>query len=266
MELIQLIILALVQGITEFLPVSSSAHLILVPEFMAWRDQGLAIDVAVHLGSLAAVIYYLRQDLARILFAGLGSAFQHSSRSHDAKLFWYLMLASMPVLLTGFLARDLVSDYLRVPLVIAGASIGFGLLLWFADIKGGRNRRLESLTLHDAVLIGLAQILALIPGTSRAGITITAALLLGLERKSAARFSLLTAIPVILAAASYELLKLIYNNSALDILSFIVATLFSAISAFITIHFFLKFLDKIGMLPFVIYRLILGLVLIILFI
>ena len=266
MDLIQLIILALIQGITEFLPVSSSAHLILVPLLTDWQDQGLAIDVAAHFGSLFAVVFYLRKDISRILIAGIDSIRNQEVTTQDSRLFWYLAIASLPVLAAGFLLRDFISAYLRDPLIIAYASIGFGLLLWYADAKGKRLRQIDSINLRDAILIGLAQTLALVPGTSRSGITMTAALMLGMDRTSAARFSFLMAVPIILAAGGYESLKLIQMNVGVDIVNFIVTALLSAISAFLAIHLFMKFLDKVGMLPFVVYRIVLGIVLIFLFV
>jgi undecaprenyl-diphosphatase len=256
----------LIQGITEFLPVSSSAHLIMVPLLTDWQDQGLAIDVAAHFGSLFAVVFYLRKDISRILIAGIDSIQKKEVTTQDSKLFWYLAIASLPVLVAGFLLRDIVSTYLRNPLIIAYASIGFGLLLWYADVKGKRLRQIDSINLRDAIIIGLAQALALVPGTSRSGITMTAALMLGLDRVSAARFSFLMAVPIILAAGGYESMKLILSDVSVDIINFLVAVLLSAISAFAAIHFFMKFLDKLGMLPFVIYRMLLGVVLIFIFI
>lgn len=266
MNLLQLTLLAFIQGITEFLPVSSSAHLILVPILTEWQDQGLAIDVAAHFGSLFAVVFYLRNDISRILIAGIDSIKNKHVTTPDARLFWYLAIASIPVLISGYLLRDVVSTYLRSPLIIAYASIGFGLLLWYADVNSKRLREINSINLRDAILIGLAQSLALVPGTSRSGITMTVALMLGLDRTSAARFSFLMAVPILLAAGAYESLKLVQLNIGIDIFNFIVTAVLSAVSAFLAIHVFMKFLDKVGMLPFVIYRLLLGFVLIFLFI
>lgn len=266
MDIIQLIILALIQGITEFLPISSSAHLILVPLLTEWQDQGLAIDVAAHLGSLFAVIFYLRKDITRILLSGMNSIIKKDLSNIDSRLFWCLIFASIPVLVFGFLLHDIVSTYLRDPLIIASASIGFGLLLWYADSSGKRARQINSIGLRDAIIIGLAQVLALVPGTSRSGITMTAALMLGLDRQSAARFSFLMAVPIILTAGLYESLTLIQMNATVDLNNFIITVVLSAISALLAIHLFLKFLDKVGMLPFVIYRLVLGLVLVYMFI
>lgn len=266
MDLIQLITLSLIQGITEFLPVSSSAHLILVPLLTEWQDQGLAIDVAAHLGSLLAVVIYFRKDISRILFAGIISIVKKDISEPDSKLFWYLAFASIPVLAFGFLLRDIVSTYLRDPLIIAAASIIFGLLLWYADATGKRIRQISSINLRDAMIIGLAQALALVPGTSRSGITMTAALMLGLDRVAAARFSFLMAVPIILAAGVYESLKVIQMGMVVDINNFLMTAFLSAISALFSIFVFLKFLDNMGMLPFVIYRVVLGVFLIYIFI
>ncbi|MBL1142579.1 MAG: undecaprenyl-diphosphate phosphatase [Proteobacteria bacterium] len=266
MDLLQLIILSLIQGITEFLPVSSSAHLILVPLLTQWQDQGLAIDVAAHLGSLFAVILYFRKDISRILLAGINSIIKKGVSESDGRLFWYIVIGSMPVLVCGFLLHDVVSTYLREPLIIALTSIGFGLLLLYADLNGKRIRQINSINMRDVIIIGLAQALALIPGTSRSGITMTAALMLGLDRNSAARFSFLMAVPIILAAGGYELLKLVQTGEVVDLENFLITVCVSAISAFISIHLFLKFLENTGMLPFVVYRVVLGIVLFYIFI
>ncbi|MEQ8426295.1 MAG: undecaprenyl-diphosphate phosphatase [Gammaproteobacteria bacterium] len=266
MDLIQIIVLAIVQGITEFLPVSSSAHLILVPMLTAWQDQGLAIDVAAHLGSLFAVVFYFRTDVCRLGQAGLHSCKARGIHSSDERLFWILAIATLPVLMIGLLAHDLVALYLRHPLIIATASIGFGLLLLYADKRGRTTLDTAQLHWKHAIFIGLAQALALVPGTSRSGITMTAGLLLGLDRKTSARLSFLLAIPVIFCAGGYELVKLLQGDIGLDIVNFLLTAVLSALSALLAIHYFLRFLDRIGMLPFVIYRVLLGVVLIVLFI
>lgn len=266
MELIQIIILSLIQGITEYLPISSSAHLILVPMLTHWPDQGLEIDVAAHIGSLVAITFYLRKDIFRILCAGINSTIQRKVNNPESRLFWYLAIASIPVLLAGFLLKDIVSTYLRNPLIIAGASIGFGLLLWFADVTAKHIKQIEQLNVRDVIIIGLAQALALLPGTSRSGITMTAGLMLGLDRISAARFSFLMSVPVIVAAGAYESLKVWQMGEGIAVTNFLVTAIFSAVSAFLAIHLFLKFLNRVGMLPFVIYRVVLGVVLIVMFV
>jgi undecaprenyl-diphosphatase len=266
LEFIHLIILGLIQGLTEFLPISSSAHLILLPRLAGWQDQGLAYDVAAHFGSLIAVVIYFRHDIGRILFAGMQSVTDRSVSTTDSRFFWNLVVASVPVLLSGFLLHDFIVIYLRDPLIIAGTSVLFGLLLWVADVKGRRQRDINSMSVRDAIMIGLAQAIALIPGTSRSGITITVGLMLGLDRASAARFSFLMAIPVILAATIYEDYKMLILLPDIDIVSFIIVVLVSAVSALLAIHYFFRFLEKAGMLPYVIYRILLGIVLIYLFI
>ncbi|MFO7602432.1 MAG: undecaprenyl-diphosphate phosphatase [Gammaproteobacteria bacterium] len=264
MTLIQIIVLALVQGLTEFLPISSSAHLILVPVLGDWPDQGLAFDVAVHVGTLAAVVYYFRTE---VLHMSIDWAHSVATRRQvgESRLAWAVILGTIPVGLAGLLLSDMVDTQLRSPLVIAWATIGFGLLLWFADVRGKRQRDEHSLSLQDVFFIGCAQALALIPGTSRSGITMTAALLLGLTREAAARFSFLLSIPAILMAGSYKTLQLIQSGEV-QWTAIILGTLISALTAYACIHVFLKLLERIGMLPFVLYRLVLGAVLLYIFI
>ncbi len=265
MDLLHLIILGLLQGLTEFLPISSSAHLILLPRLAGWTDQGMVYDVAAHVGSLSAVIIYFREDLKTIISAWVKSI-TLKTQSHDSRLFWYLVLATVPIAVGGYLFHDLVATYLRNPIVIGIASIVFGLLLWWADVAGKRIRDIGKITLRDAVIIGVVQVLAIIPGTSRSGITMTAGLMLGLNRQSTARFSFLLAIPTILLAGGYEALILFTRDVTSDLIGFMIVTVVSAISAWLAIHYFLKFLERTGMLPYVIYRVLLGGVLIYLFI
>lgn len=235
-----------------------------MPVLTAWQDQGLIHDIAAHVGSLIAVIIYFRDDLQRI-FSAWGKSITQGVQSHDSLLFWYVAIATVPTAIAGYILYDLVSMYFRSPLVIATSTIVFALLLWWADIKGQRLRPIEEINLRDAIVIGLAQALAIIPGTSRSGITMTAGLLLGLDRKTAARFSFLLMIPVITLAGSYEAYRYFVEGVATDWSSFLVVTLVSGLSAGLAIHYFLKFLERTGMLPYVIYRLVLGLVLFYLF-
>ena len=258
MDLIQIIVLALVQGLTEFLPISSSAHLILVPVLTGWQDQGLAFDVAVHVGTLTAVVYYFRHEISSMFLAWTGSV-SGKGMSPDARLAWAVIFGSIPAALSGLLFKDVIETHLRSPLVIASTTILFGLLLWVADAWGRRQRDEYQVGWKDVLLIGIAQALALIPGTSRSGATMTAGLALGLSRKAAARFSFLLSIPVILLAGGYLTLQLIQSSDTVDWMALILGTVLSAISAYFCIHFFLKLLDRIGMLPFVIYRILLGL-------
>jgi undecaprenyl-diphosphatase len=266
MDLIQLIIISVVQGVTEFLPVSSSAHLILLPQLMDWEDQGLAIDVAAHLGSLFAVIFYFRKDFRSILINGLKITFKSNYAEIDNKLLWFIILASIPALVAGFVFREIISDYMRNPLIISFTTIFFGLLLWLSDIFGRRDREISSMNKKDALIIGFSQILAFIPGTSRSGITMTTGLLLGLDRNTAVKFSFFMSVPIIIAGASYEAINLVQLGNNIDLFNFIITIFLSAVSSLLAIHWFLKFLDKIGMVPFVIYRLVLGITLIFIFI
>ena len=256
---LQAIILALIQGITEFLPISSSAHLVLPSHLLGWSDQGLAFDTAVHLGSLIAVITFFWRDLVRLILAGSSQILGNSSE--DGRFAVNLLIASLPIIPVGFFARFLTESELRNLEVIAVTTILFALVLWYAD----RLKREESqiLTLNRALMIGIAQCLALIPGTSRSGITMTAALLIGFSRTDAARISFLISIPAILGAAALKLFDLITQSITTDWLAVGIGTLVSGISAHLCIRFLLGFIEHIGFLPFVIYRLILGIVLIV---
>ena len=264
MTLIQIIVLAIVQGLTEFLPISSSAHLILVPVLSDWPDQGLAFDVAVHVGTLSAVVWYFRHDLITMTKDWTASCVQRKTIG-DSRLAWAVIIGTIPVGAAGLFLHDLVDTVLRSPLVIAWATIGFGLLLWWADAQGKRQRDEHHLSWKDIIVIGLAQVLALIPGTSRSGITMTAGLMLGLTRSAAARFSFLLSIPAILMAGGYKGLKLLGDGNV-EWTAIIIGTVLSAVTAYLCIHVFLKVLERMGMLPFVIYRLALGVVLLYLFI
>lgn len=264
MELMQILILSIVQGITEFLPISSSAHLILVPILTEWQDQGLAFDVAVHVGTLAAVVIYFRNDIGRMFVAWLNSLVKREL-TPDARVAWGVLLGTIPVGLVGLFFKDFIEVYLRSPLVIATTTIVFGLLLWFADRIGERIRTEYDLRGWDILLIGLSQALALIPGTSRSGVTMTAALFLGFTREAAARFSFLLSIPVILLAGSLLTKDLVESAAPVDWTALILGVIFSAISAFVCIHYFLQFLNRFGMMPYVIYRLLLGVFLLFVF-
>jgi undecaprenyl-diphosphatase len=264
MSITHIIVLALVQGFTEFLPISSSAHLILVPVLTHWPDQGLAFDVAVHVGTLSAVVMYFRKDISEMFVDWTKSITQRKHTAHS-KLAWAVIFGSIPVGVGGLLLHNLADTVFRSPLVIAYATIGFGILLGVSDWMGKKVESLEKLSWPHIIIIGTSQVLALIPGTSRSGITMTAGLALGLTRQAAARFSFLLSIPAILMAGGYESLKLL-KAASVDWTSLFLGVALSAISAYLCIHLFLKLLDRIGMLPFVIYRLVLGVFLIYVFV
>ncbi len=255
MDVIQAIALAILQGLTEFLPISSSAHLILMPILFGWQDQGVAFDVAVHVGTLTAVVAYFRHDLYDMISAWFGSLIGKGNND-QSRLAWYVILGTIPVGLVGICLPGNIETWLRSPLVIAAATIVFALLIWFAEKTAKQN--VEKLTLWNTFCIGLFQAIALIPGTSRSGITITAGLLLGLSREQAARFSFLLSIPVITLAGMLKTIELLQSGQPVmwDML-FIGAGL-SGVVAYLTIAWFLRLLDRVGLMPFVWYRLILG--------
>ena len=265
MSLWHVTVLALIQGLTEFLPISSSAHLILLPSVAGWQDQGLAFDVAVHVGTLAAVLAYFRADIRRLV-RDWWVSLARRRRYGSSPLAWAVLFGTIPVGAAGLAFGDLIEAYLRSPLVIGAASIGFGLLLWWADAAGNRTRDEQGLGWRDVLVIGCAQALALIPGTSRSGVTITAGLAMGLTRTAAARFSFLLAIPVIVLAGGLEAYQGLTEQVAVDWRAVAVGTLISGASAYLCIHWFLKLLDRIGMLPFVIYRVVLGLFLVVMYV
>lgn len=265
MDIFQAIFLALIQGITEFLPVSSSAHLILPAQIFGWTDQGLAFDVAVHLGTLIAVVIYFRQDILQLTGQWFSTGLTRQP-SADARLAWLIILATIPAGMAGLLFNDWIEAHLRSTFVIANATIGFGLLLWYADRKYQPTMTLVNMTIVTAVIIGVAQALALIPGTSRSGITITAALLLGFSRHDAARFSFLLSIPLITAASLLKGNELLSSDVVVDWLVLLAGVSVAAVSAWFCIHYFLAIINRIGMLPFVMYRLLLGAVLFLFFV
>ncbi|WP_077341313.1 undecaprenyl-diphosphate phosphatase [Pseudocolwellia agarivorans] len=261
MSTLEIFLLAVIQGFTEFLPISSSAHLILPSAVLGWQDQGLAFDVAVHVGTLLAVVLYFRKEVGSMAVAWISTITQRNKETEsnfDGTLAWWILFATIPAGLFGLLGKDIIEEYLRSALVIAGTTIIFGVLLGFADIKAKQNVSIEKMGFKGAMLIGFAQAIALIPGTSRSGITMTIGLMLGLSRENAARFSFLLSIPAIAMAGSYLTLKLITSADAVDWNAIGLGSVLAFVSAYACIHFFLVLLDKIGMMPFVIYRLVLG--------
>ena len=257
METLHIILLAIVQGLTEFLPISSSAHLVLLPSLMRWPEHGLVFDVAVHFGSLLAVLYYFRHEVHRMLCAWLNSL-RGRGASADSLLAWWVIIGTLPTIAVGYLFQDGIENVMRGPWIVAAASILFGLLLLFADRIGERRRDEYSLTLKDVLIIGCSQVLALIPGTSRSGITITLALFLGLSRQAAARFSFLLAMPVIFASGVLQSVRMVTEVNPIGWGELALGIVVSAIAAGLCIHYFLRLVDRVGMLPFVVYRVLLG--------
>jgi undecaprenyl-diphosphatase len=256
---VEVIILAIIQGLTEFLPISSSAHLILPSAILGWQDQGLVFDVAVHVGTLLAVMLYFHRDISRLTAGWIRS--MSGKHCTDSKMAWWVIVATIPAALAGLFGAGLIETFLRSPYVIAITTIVFGLLLWLADATAKQVNSMEQLSWKQALLIGVAQAIALIPGTSRSGITMTAGLLLGLDRISAARFSFLLSIPIIILSGGYQASKLLAEPTKYDVSAILLGTGLSFFSALLCIHWFLKIINRMGMLPFVIYRIVLGVVL-----
>ena len=261
MDPLHAVVLALIQGLTEFLPISSSAHLILVPALLGWPDQGLAFDVAVHAGSLVAVVAHLRRDLADLARGWLRSVLGGRPFAAESRLAWMVVAATVPVGLAGLAAGEAVELHLRSPVVIAAANLFFALLLLGADRWGAGTRGDRSLTFRDAVLVGCAQALALIPGASRSGVTITAGLALGLAPRTAARFSFLLAVPVIALAGGAKGVELLAAPAAVDWFAFGIGVLVAALGAYACIGAFLALVARIGLWPFAVYRIALGIAL-----
>ena len=264
LDWIQVFWLAIIQGVTEFLPVSSSGHLILVPQLFGWPDQGLAFDVAVHVGTLLAVVIYFRNDVWHMTRDWSLSIVKRQPTS-NSRLAWAIIFATVPAVIFGIIINNGLEETLRNPLLIAATTIGFGALLWWSDVTGQKARDEHTLSYKDIAIIGGAQALALIPGTSRSGITITAGLMIGLTRQAAARLSFLMSIPIILGAGLLKLNDLLQSSGPIywDILA--AGTLIAFISAYLVIALFLKWINRIGMAPFAWYRFALGALLIYLF-
>ncbi|MEG3641365.1 undecaprenyl-diphosphate phosphatase [Magnetococcus sp. PR-3] len=264
MDLFNAAVLALIQGLTEFLPISSSGHLILTPYLFGWQDQGLVFDVAANTGSLLAVMLYFRQEVVQMWHGSIDliqNPMGWKKTDGQSRLVMQLAVATVPVGLVGLAFKDWFSTAARDPMIIATTSILFGLLLWWADQKGRRSEDGSKLSWKEIWLIGIAQAFALIPGTSRSGVTMTAGLMLGLTREAAARFSFLMAIPVGILAALLDLKDLLSHDMQADEIQFLlVGFVVSGLSAFVVIHWLLGWLKKQTMTPFVLYRIILGVI------
>lgn len=242
--------LGIVQGLGEFLPISSSAHLVLTPWLFGWRDPGLVFDVALHVGTLVAVVSFFWRDWAVLVLEGL-----HGTRTRDGRLFWYLVVATIPGALVGYFLEDQAATVFRDPLLVGGMLVGMGVLLWASDRFAASFRGMHDIRLGTALFIGVSQALAIIPGVSRSGATIMAARLAGLEREPAARFSFLLSTPIILGAAAYQL----RNVTAADLnIAFLTGVGTSAVVGFLAIGFLLRWVTRHNFNLFVWYRIIVG--------
>ena len=266
MDTIQIIILAIIQGLTEFLPVSSSGHLILVKEFStSSAGQGQAFDVALHIGTAIAVVFYFRKDLFNIL-SGWIKSLQTKQQTQESTLGWGIIIGTIPACVFGLFIKVFFDEKLQHPLIIPFTLIIFGILLGWASIYGKNNKKdISELSIKDALIIGCAQALALIPGTSRSGVTITTAMFKGFSPVAAARFSFLLSVPAIFMAGGLHIIKFITSSDKVNWGEMGLGMVVSAIVALACIHYFLKLIQKINMIPFVIYRVILGAILIFVF-
>jgi undecaprenyl-diphosphatase len=260
MDAFQAIVLGIVQGLTEFLPVSSTAHLRIVPAFAGWDDPGTAFTAVVQLGTMAAVLLYFRHDLWNIARAWLRSLRDPVARGTlDARLGWYLIIGTIPISILGLLFKDKIETDARQLTLIGIALIVLGLVLELAERVGRKVRNIEDLTMRDGVAIGCAQALALVPGVSRSGATISAGLFLGLERAAAARYSFLLSVPAVVLSGLFEL-KDVGSGGGAGFGATALATLLAFIVGYASIAWFLKYLARHPVTIFVVYRVVLGVV------
>ncbi len=259
MTVIQIVVLALIQGLTEFLPVSSSAHLIFGGRLFGWTDQGLVFDVATHFGTLLAALVYFRKDIRGMIMPWLAAG--KNNEKADARLRrlgLVLLISSIPVIAMGGYFYGWIESSLRDIRVIAVSTISFGILLWWADLHFAHGKTMAEMRLKPAMLIGLVQVLALIPGSSRSGVTITMGRMMGFNVDTAARFSFLLSIPVIASAGGFGMVRMFMHETSINWLQFGLAVVLSALAGWACIALFLKLLQRVGLLPFVLYRLALG--------
>lgn len=265
MGLLEAIVLGLVQGLTEFLPVSSTAHLRIVPELLGWPDPGAAYSAVIQLGTVAAVLVYFARDIGRLVRAFFSALAERAPFSTpDARLAWSVLLGTIPIGLAGLALKKTIATSFRSLYIVAGALILLALVLWWAERKASHRRRLEDLTVRDGVIIGGWQALALVPGVSRSGVTLTAGFGLGFEREAAARFSFLLSIPSTMLAGLWELKELLQSPERPPVMALVVGTAVSFVSGMSAIAWLLRFLRTRTALVFVAYRIALGVMLLVL--
>jgi undecaprenyl-diphosphatase len=258
MPLFQLILLAVIQGITEFLPISSSGHLILLPELASLADQGQALDVAVHLGTLGAVILYFWSDVAEAI-SGVPRLLRGQTDTPGARLAYLLMIATVPSIVVGFVLKETgLIDMMRSAFLIGWMMLIFGIVLWWADQRGAEVKVAEDWTLREAWILGLWQVVALIPGTSRSGITITGARFLGYSRGDGAKVAMLMSIPVILASAALLGVDVVRESDLGKLSDLAIATVLAFLSALLALVLMMRLLRSVSFTPYVIYRVVLG--------
>lgn len=258
---IQIIMLSLIQGLTEFLPVSSSGHLILFAKYTGFTDQGQTIDIALHIGSLIAVVLYFWQSIKAMLVELYKHKFLPKFTDVDIRIAYYLLFATLPAIIIGGILSYFGMEWVRSAKLIGWMLIIYGIILWYADIKFKAEKKLENMRLIEALIIGFAQCLAFIPGTSRSGVTITVGRILGFNRSEIAKFSMLLSIPSILAAGVVATYFLMHGSEVQQVVMAYQAVIFSFIFSFVAIWFMMKWLQTKNFLPFVIYRICLGIIL-----
>ena len=272
MPLIQAIILAVVQGLTEFLPISSTAHLVLFPWLLHWPDPGEAFDVALHAGTLVAVLLYFFKDWWTLTLCGLGMSYPKSAPPAEVqqhrRLFWYMVVGTIPGAILGKLFDKRIEENLRLPGIIGVSMVGIALIMWWADSRARLKRNIEQSDMTDAVAIGTAQALALWPGVSRSGITITAGLFRNFTREAATRFSFLLSAPLIAGAVASKLPALIKLHKAgnldLPLSTLAISVAISGVVGYFVIAFFLRFLRTRTLKVFIVYRLVFGIIILVL--
>jgi undecaprenyl-diphosphatase len=266
MPLIQAIVLGIVQGLTEFLPISSTAHLILIPWLLGWKDPGLAFDVALHVGTLAAIMIYFFRDWMQVLAQGLGiSTGGDPALARNRGLLWLLVAATLPIGFFGFLFQHQAETAWRTPNVIGATMIVIGGVLWWAERVGRKQKDLGRLSFPDAMSVGFAQVLSIVPGTSRSGVTIAAGLLRNLDRATAARFSFLLSTPAIAAAAAKDFYDLMKHEGGIPAdlrMPFLIGIVVSGVTGCLVIQFFMRYLRHGTLTFFVAYRVIFGIMII----
>lgn len=262
MEIWQAIVLGMVQGLTEFMPISSSAHLIIVPAIFQWKDPGLSFDVALHIGTLAATLVYFWSDLIQIAIGWVRSLRHRSLQPPHARLAWLILLGTVPAVIAGALIEPFAESVFRDIRIISVTLIALAFVLFFVERTARGTRDLTDLTWRDSLFIGVAQACALVPGVSRSGSTLTAGLFRGLKRETAARYSFLMATPITFAAVAQQMIKVARAGLPPDErAAFVAGIVASGVFGFLTIAFLLRFLRTHSTLPFVIYRVALGILL-----
>lgn len=256
MNILQSVVYGFIQGLGEFLPISSSAHLVLAPWLFKWDDPGLTFDIALHFGTLISVIAYFFKDWLNLIAKGFGDA-----KSREGKLFWYLAVASIPGAVGGYMLEGMAETVFRNPLLIGVMLIVMGAILCLADRLGSKKTGLENITFKTSLIIGISQVLAIIPGVSRSGITMTTGLFLGMDREASARFSFLLSTPIIFGAAVVKLPAIASNPAVIDA-GFITGMLVSCLAGFASIGVLLRYIQTRSFMPFVWYRFVLGAVVI----